>query len=323
MKKMRLSLLVVLLLSCSALIFSCGGGGGSSSGSGNSGGTAVTSSNASQAASGALEAAKLFTTAGVVSGVQSTASVAGSHKAGGGPVRSVINEAMDIISGGSKKSASSLKQATDMVPCDSGTMDISGSGNDASVSFHSCQKGSSFFDGSMSMQFEGDANTPSRITITMPNLRASDSYDGFDITFKNFSMDVNNIHWSGYYIDGMTVVLNGDAAGKVDLAALDSMDISCDNYTGTFQMVTGGETLSVSGSVRTSTCFDEWLSISTTTPVFVPDGAECPTDGEVVCSYGGNNIRVVMHSDQQEAIYFNDNLIKTFDNCTEADTVCF
>lgn len=333
MRELRSSLLWGLLaLLLVALVSSCGGVGGDSSDSADTGGSTgpyLTFSNAQEAASGTLDAARLFDAAGDITGVATSRIAAGSNNTGNGPVMAVINEVINVNSSAmarnsrSSDGAFSRQAATRGLCTNGGSMSTDTSGSDLTTDFHSCMTGSIFLDGSMTSHLVGDPETPSSMTITIPNLHVSDIHGGFDIVFSNFSMKVTVLSWLSQEITSMIVKLDGDVSGKIDSAAPGSVDISCDNYTATVRRVDGGETLSISGSFKTSECFSDWMTVMTTVPIFIPDGGYCPTAGEIISVYQSNSVKVDFKSDQQEYVYFDDSLTHTFSDCREAAAACF
>lgn len=197
------------------------------------------------------------------------------------------------------------------------------SGSDLTADFYSCQNGPTLFDGPMKVHFEGDPESPSGMTITIPDLHITDTHEGFDLVLSNFSMNVTVVSSINQDITGMIIRVSGDASGKIDPGAPGSLDISYDNYIGTIRAVAGGQTLAVSGRFKTSACFDDWMTAMTKIPLFLPDGGGCPTAGEILCLYQSNSVKVDISSNQREAVYFDDALTNTFSDCREAEAACF
>jgi hypothetical protein len=95
----------------------------------------------------------------------------------------------------------------------------------------------------------------------------------------------------------------------------------CDDFKIEFSSVNGGLSIVMSGNMK-PVCFGAWITVATNVPVFIPSGSQCPTDGEIVSKAGGNTARVVIKSDSQIEIYFNDALLKTYYDCEEIEGIC-
>ena len=343
---------MVLLILCLAL-WSCGGGG-SSGGGAFQPETALTETNAPQAAAGLLKATDII---GPLQGIAGTLVVSSATTAAASlktPVSNLLNLAVTAAKDQKQKLDASKENASLPLPytmdCpDGGTLTVQsatwdGPAEPASlaeienfsgrVSFNNCQKGPLSLDGSMNIAAEGFANAPTAVTLTA-TMTYNDSYTDTTLTLSGLSVAVSNI---GPKIDmgNVTIAMSGSLEGVL---GEESIDISCDNFVMQFTAFTEGEAttgitgelLSVSGRIKTS-CLNTWLTITTITPIRMVKGYLCPTAGEITFASQDNTIRVVIGGDSgldgdigidyTIDLYFNDELIATYANCTELKGLC-
>lgn len=169
------------------------------------------------------------------------------------------------------------------------------------------------------MAFEGPPTDPSMFTISVENFSYADAATGdsftmprFSIVAKDFVLDNDGELSSG------TMTLDGTASGTVSGNPVDS---ELDDFKIVLSSGFSGETMSLSGRIRAS-CLDGWITIATETPVFSPNGADCPTKGKVVITANGNEIEVTVQPDAGIAVSFNGDLVQTYDDCNDVEGLC-
>jgi hypothetical protein len=83
-----------------------------------------------------------------------------------------------------------------------------------------------------------------------------------------------------------------------------------------------GTLITISGKIKPS-CLGDWITITTPIPIFIPIGDDCPTAGEIVATSGEYNVKVVISSNYNITVYFNEVLTETYANCREVMGLCF
>lgn len=329
-------ILALILMAVLPFMLSCGGGGGG-------GGpaqpeTTLTSGNARQASGAAVQSARLvlFTGAAEAIGPASLSLKTYSKDLRKPPLRSILDKVISISKAQRIKTGlhSQGSMQTTELCSNGGTITVSATwigpddptdpsqivNFDASMSYNSCKEDTSTLNGSMSVAFEGPLSRPTKITISMPNFSYVDTEANDNITITNLTMVVTNLTFTEdreELISG-TIILTGSVSGSVDG---DPINVECDGYMIVFSSGVTGETLSISGRIKPS-CLGSWVTVTTNIPIFVPEEADCPIAGEIIITSGGNSVKVVIASDSKIAIYFNDTLVQTYNDCEEVDGLC-
>jgi len=136
---------------------------------------------------------------------------------------------------------------------------------------------------------------------------------------SDLTLILEDFTYSGNILAGGSVTLGGSVTG---VTAGEAINVECDSFRLVFASdPTGGMAVYVSGRINAS-CLGGWVSMVTNSPVYVPVNGGCPTAGDIVASAGGNAVRVVIAEDSGIAIYFNDNLVKTFNSCNQVKGLC-
>ena len=116
------------------------------------------------------------------------------------------------------------------------------------------------------------------------------TYDDWTMTFSDISYDVSN------EITGLYLSFDGSFSGSIDGG---SFDEAYENLVLTFQNTTAGSisgiSLTVDGSYNGG-CLDDWISIETLDPMFIPDSGDSPTSGQMRLS-GSGEATIVFESD--------------------------
>lgn len=85
--------------------------------------------------------------------------------------------------------------------------------------------------------------------------------------------------------DTGTLTMSGGFSGTDNIESNNSMSMSISSSNPlsiTWEAVTGGENVTINGTFTVDTaCFGSSLTISTLTPIFTPDGSDCPTSGVI------------------------------------------
>ena len=189
---------------------------------------------------------------------------------------------------------------------------------EATITLNSCQEGTETQNGTFTIAFSGPLDNPTGLTFTTSSYSYSDTATNDSVTMTNVNMSITVPTLSGEEITGGTFQLDGAISGTVDG---DPINQEYDDFQLAFSSGTTGETLSISGSLKAN-CIGGWVTIATNTPVFVPTGADCPTEGEMTITSGDNTVKAVVASNSTIAIYFNDTLVQTYTNCEEVDGLC-
>jgi len=145
----------------------------------------------------------------------------------------------------------------------------------------------------------GGGDEPDSVTITMTGSGSSKEERDEDGTLdENVSFTYTNLTLNTtineFGIDcepvKATLTMSGGFSGTDNIESNDSesMSISSSNpLSMTWEAVTGGENITMSGTFTVDTaCFDGTLTIATQTPIFTPDGSDCPISGVITVTCG-------------------------------------
>jgi hypothetical protein len=313
-----------------------GGGGGSSDGGGSGGGASLSSTNAPMAASAVSQAAQFVQFKGamdMVGDVLKTSSISTKNPSNTSLI-SIFNKMLSISKAQTHKSelhvAGSIPSETLQCP-DGGTVNVSvtWTGPDepedpsqvvdltATMTFGSCKEEDNIMAGTVTIAFSGSLSNPTKFTFSTSEFTVTDLPSDV-ITLTDFKMDITDIHITDYELTKATLTMSGKVSntktGKL-------VNIECDNFKVVGETVSNGEKMTISGRIKPS-CIDGWVTISTNTPVFIAEDADCPTAGEVVATSGGNRVKMVIASDSTIRIYFNNTLVQTYNDCEGVDGLC-
>jgi hypothetical protein len=321
MRKKRSGVLlsVFLLVGFALALSNCGSGGGTITLA------ELTADNAPQVAGSMDQVMSLIDPASSLGEIEVAAASSGA------PLARVI-DTMKAIS--EKQLPSPMITAQDSmyeeIPCDSGSGTVSADWDesdlitdpfavlDLKVTMHfvDCTMGEETLDGSATMKFTGTFSDPTKITITSSNLnyKNAGSPDGeTDITMTGFSMDVTSTPSGG------TMTISGKVSGVSDGVAVDE---ELDDLVLTMEAVPGGGEVTIAGNVKPS-CVGGWITLSTATPIFIPVGEECPTDGNVQAASDGNVVSIVVGPGTTETtVYFNDAEVASYPDCEGVGGLC-
>lgn len=323
MKKFN-NLLSIGILTLSLALSSTGCGGGSASTSREGGADAtLTASNAGQVGATVAQAIKLVAPVAAVGGVKA-ASISSVKRA---PLISILETVVPFVRNQKIDAKHSSALRTEQCP-NGGDIELtsvslpdSSLHIKADVNVNSCKLGAETLNGSMKVTFPADAiNDPKHVkefTIETPNFTYSDS--ATNITLTDFTLIFKDINYTGDSVTGGSVAMGGNISGTIDNTPI---TVVFSDFTMAFNSNLSGVTVSVSGRINTSLCLNGGINIVTNKQVFLPANANCPTDGEIVGSAGGNSVKVAIAPDSKISIYFNDNLIRTFDNCQNVEGLC-
>lgn len=296
----------------------------------------LTEDNAPKAAGAAVQATSVveaFTGLGGIGGIESSSVSSDTYAKS--PLRTIIDRALSITK--IQRSTAELI-AQGIMPevtedCEDGgsmTMSATWTGPDqpsgpsemvdfeATMTFNSCKEGTETNNGSFTLAFSGPLDKPTGLTFTTSNFTHSDTATNDSITMTNVSVSITVPTISGEEITGGTFTLDGAMSGTVDG---DTISQEYDDFEIVLSSDSEGETLSISGSLKAN-CIGGWVTIATNTAIFVPTGADCPTEGEITITSGGNTVKVVAASNSTITVYFNDTLVQTYTDCEEVDGLC-
>jgi len=327
----RIGIFLCLLLCFTT--FSCGGGGGSSSTGGNTGGGSILSqSNATTTGSVMLQAANLVTTAKAVGDIQ-VLSVSSTTP----PLQSIVEELLSVSKNHAQKGRTG--QGLTASGSESGTVTCTNGGSvsvgatwmgpdnpadysqvvnlNGTVTFNSCTEGSETFNGAATLSVDGPLSAPSKIAVSSSSLSYTNTANNDNLTLSNLTITLAKIVISGNDLKSFTTTISGAVSGTL---SGDSLNIECNNFQLAYNSSLGGFTVAISGNIKAS-CIGDWTSISTTKPLFF-SGAYCPTDGDITATSGASSVRVTIESDTKISIFFNGNLVQTYNSCKDIEGFC-
>ncbi len=184
------------------------------------------------------------------------------------------------------------------------------------VSFSECQDGHVLVNGSTGIAISGAFNAPSSITMGA-DLAYQDLSENTDLMMASARLFLIDIGGDLSLVSA-TFTLSGVLSGTLRGVPV---NMESRDYRVRFGLVPGGSTLSVSGQIK-PVCSNTWLTLTTNTPITFLSGQICPSAGDLSATSGGNVLHVAIAGDSSIRVYFNDELVDTFANCTELTGRC-
>jgi hypothetical protein len=187
------------------------------------------------------------------------------------------------------------------------------------ITFNSCTEGTETNNGTFTVAFSGSSDNPTGISFTTSNFTHSDTVTNDNMTMTNVSVSitVSTMDGGGEITDGI-FTLDGAMSGTIDG---NTVNLEYDDFEIVLSSDPTGETLSISGSLKAN-CVGGWITVTTNTPVYIPTVADCPTQGDITITSGGNTVDAVVGSDSTITVYFNDTLVQTYADCEAVDGLC-
>ncbi|MBZ0157724.1 MAG: hypothetical protein K8I29_16130 [Alphaproteobacteria bacterium] len=318
----------LLALLCTILV-SCGGGGGGSS-------SLLSSTNADKAGSALAQTI----------GIESSLSELGEYgtskslpSSPGSPLTAILSNAVSIA--GSSQ-GDGLNKMSSSSCSGGGSIAVSDSGSAYNASFNSCRSGTVTMSGSMNIALDG-----SRYTVTTSGFSYSETSTDTSLNLDNLTIVYSSVTMSGSRLTGYTGTITGSITGTMRGKAVSE---ECNNLSISTSL-TNGVTVSISGQVKYGCLGSDWLTVTTTTPIYYPASSysgvsggsfsgsvegvsiyswsprstsvsACPTAGEVTATSGGNTVKVSIASDSKVSLYYNDSLIQTYSDCDSIEGLC-
>lgn len=321
----------ILFLSC--FLTSCGGNGASTSRGGGPD-ASLTASNAQQVGDAVAQAVKLVAPTAALGDLKSS-SIASANKP---PLVSILEKVMSV-SGNSITAEHISSLATIHDNCTNGgsiKVDITGVNPfnqtiDADINVNSCTIGTQTLNGTMKVEYvvgSIDALTNptfdnlknfKQVTITTSGFTYANTESEDNVTLTSLTLVLKDFTYSGNILTGGSITLGGIVTGII---AGETIHIECDSFGLLFtEDSASGVTVSVSGRIKPS-CLSGWVRITTNSPVSLPVNAHCPIGGDIGVSAGGNNVNVIIDADSKITIYFNNDLVQTFNSCDDVKGFC-
>lgn len=323
---------VMLFLSC--FLTNCGGGDGASTSRGGGPDASLTASNAQQVGDVVAQAVKL---------VVPTASLGDSKAFGISSMKRppLLNIIEKVISASGKsiaaKHISALTSINDN--CENGgniTLNINKADPinhiiNADINVNSCAIGTQILNGTMEVEYVVESidalinptldnlKNFKKVTITTSGFTYANTDDNDNVTLANLTLVLKDFTYNGNILTGGSITLGGAVSGILDG---ETINVECDSFRLLFTSDPNiGLTVSVSGRIKAS-CLNGWIRMVTNSPVYLPVNAHCPTGGDIVVSSGGNNVKVIIASDSKITVYFNNDLVHTFNSCDDVKGSC-
>jgi hypothetical protein len=186
------------------------------------------------------------------------------------------------------------------------------------MTFDSCTQFGCTMNGTVRIIFEGPLSDPTKIKISVPELTYTNTNTGDDVTIKDLSITITGFTMETDHLISGTIEVSGTLSGTVGGSPI---DVVCENFKIEFVSSSEGTSITISGKIKPS-CLGDWVTITTPTPIFIPMGDECPTAGEIVATSGEYNVRIVISSNYNITVYFNETPIETYTNCREVMDLC-
>lgn len=324
--------ILALLFTGSLFIIASGGGGGDSSAPAES--AVLDSGNADAAADAIMQSLDMAGPTAMLDGGVPLSAAGGAMQVDS-PLRGVFSTALD---GYRTAVAEAQGMSTPLVQYDCenvgvGTMDIpdlteqdliqaSITGSlSITMSYSNCVQGTQTLDGSMTMHIIGDVvnHNVNSMTITASYFNFIDSATSENIIMTGYQMIGDQLTFDAQdELTAATFRITGDIQGTVDGQAIDA---SFHRFAVRFVEQVGGETLTINGMLNND-CIGGWATVSTATPLFMPDLADCPTAGVFSVKSGDNIVRAEAASNSSVSVYFNDVLVTTYTTCNDVEGSC-
>ena len=147
------------------------------------------------------------------------------------------------------------------------------------------------------------------------------------VTFVNYTMDMSFSNFDADCIPSDISIALDNGLSDNGLSLTDNIDSSnsfsmtIDSLTIQSTMVTGGQQLSVNGTITMDAdCFSGEVTTTTTTDMFIPDGARCPTDGVVEVSGAVSGTATYTSTGGVDIDEGSDGTVDiSYDSCEEAE----
>lgn len=189
------------------------------------------------------------------------------------------------------------------------------------ITYTNCEIGTKTFNGIEKIRFDTDLagqNVFKNFEFSTENFSYMDSANGDDLTYIDFSVFVDELTLDLAELEDVSLRLTGQVSGT---AAGDAVNIEYDNFTIAMSSVTGGEEYTLSGNFK-AVCMDGWVDVSTDTPIFVPNGGDCPTAGGVTISSAGKEIKVEIINDDDVSVAFDGGVPTVYGSCSDIEGLC-
>jgi hypothetical protein len=324
----------VVMLSLSCFLTSCGGGSDASTSREGGPDASLTASNAQQVGETVLQAVKLVAPTATLGDLK----ISSIYSEKRPPLVSILEKVMSV-SGNSitAKHISSLNSINESC-ANGGNIEVNITSIDpldqvinADINVNSCMTGTQTLNGTMKVEYvveSIDALTdPSldnlknfkKATITTSGLTYVNTENNDNVTLTNLTVVLKDFTYNGNILKGGSITLGGTVTGII---AGETINVECDSFGLRFTTdSTTGVTVSVSGRIKAS-CLNGWVRMATNSQVYYPVNAHCPIGGDIVVSSGENNVRVIIAADSRITIYFNEDLVQTFNSCDDVKGLC-
>ncbi len=324
----------VVMLSLSCFLSNCGGGGGASTSRGGGPDATLTASNAQQVGNVVTQAVKLVVPT-VSLGDMKASSISSVKRA---PLLKILEK---IISTSGKNFAhkNMSTHAVMNEDCEDGgniTLDIDSVDAInkiiiAEVNVNSCTIGPQILNGTMEVEYVVDSidaiTNPTldnlkdfeKVTITTSGFTYTNTENNDNVTLSDLTLILKEFTYNGDLLSGGSITMGGIVAG---ILAGETINVECDSLGLLFTSdPAGGLTVSISGGIKAS-CLDGWIRMVTNSPIFLPVNAHCPTGGNIAASAGENTVNMIIAEDSKISIYFNNDLVQTFNSCDDVIGFC-
>ena len=189
------------------------------------------------------------------------------------------------------------------------------------ISYNNCVIGTKTLNGIEKIRFETDLAGQSvfkNFEFSTENFSYEDSANGDDLTYTDFSVFVDELTLDLAELEDVSLSLTGKVNGT---AAGEAINIEYDNFTIAMSSVAGGDEYRLSGNFKAG-CMDGWVDVSTDTPIFVPNGGDCPTAGGVTISSAGKEITVEIINDDDVSVAFDGGVPTVYGSCSDIEGLC-
>jgi hypothetical protein len=323
---------VIFFLSC--FLTNCGGGSGATTSRGGGPDASLTASNAQQVGDAVAQAVKLIVPTASLGDLK----VSSMSSANRPPLVSILEKVISVSGNNiTKEHISSLATIHDNC-ADGGNIKVDitsvnpfNQTIDADIYVNSCTVGTQTLNGTMEVEYvvgSIDALTNptfdnlknfKKLTITTSGFTYTNTESEDNVTLNSLTLVLKDFTYSGNILTGGSITLGGIVTGII---AGETIYIEGDSFGLLFtEDSVNGVTVSISGRIKPS-CLGGWVRIITNSPVFIPIDAQCAIGGNIVVSAGGNNVSVVFAEDSGITIYFNNDLVQTFNSCNDIKGFC-